>query len=65
MTLVFTTTWDGRWDGGRMPCRGAFPFAPTTVGPNLDVLREKATAAGWRLTVDGDYCPAHASEPIR
>ena len=60
MSLVVSATCDGTWDDGRMPCRGAIS-AHRTV-PLMAELREKATAAGWLLTPDGDYCPAHARQ---
>lgn len=58
MTLVLTVSCDGTWDAGRMPCRGA--LSAHHAVPLMDELRGKAAAAGWALTVDGDYCPAHA-----
>ena len=58
MSLVLTVSCDGYFDDGRMPCRGALSAHHTV--PLMDELRAKATAGGWELTVDGDYCPAHA-----
>lgn len=58
MSLVLTVSCDGDWDDGRMPCGGALS-AHRTV-PLLDELRANAAREGWALTVDGDYCPAHA-----
>jgi hypothetical protein len=58
VSLVVTASCDGSWDEGRMPCRGAISAHHDV--PLMDELRAKAQAAGWALTVDGDFCPAHA-----
>lgn len=55
MTARVVLSCDGTWDGGRMPCRGAYP-ARTEI-PQL--AHAEAIAAGWSLDVDGDLCPAH------
>lgn len=63
MTLIVTLSCNGTFDEGRMPCRGARHFHRELDEPGppipLDVIRVKAAAAGWELSLDGDYCPAH------